>query len=99
MNEIYYYTGKTAGININNREIKLIHINKKYANKNNKLLELILSSAYYLGKENFTLETIHKIEAKLTKSALTELHEYIPVMPQWLATLYFEYYNGGTIVE
>lgn len=93
MNEIYYYTGKNTVIKVNNQDIQLVHINRKYANKSNHTLELILSAAYYLGKENFTLKTLYKIETKLTIKALFELHKYLPVMPTWISDLFFEYYK------
>ncbi len=93
MSEMYYFTGKNTIIHVNNQEVKLVHLNKKYANKKSYILELVLSAAYYLGQENFTLETIYKIEAKLTKNALSELHQYLPTMPQWVSNLFFSYYK------
>lgn len=94
MNEIYYYTGSNTTLHVNQQNIKLVHINRKYANKNNPVLELILSAAYYLGKENFTIHTLYTIEKKLTKEALLELHQYLSVMPAWVSHLFFEYYQG-----
>ena len=94
MSESYYYTGKNITIKVNNQEIKLVHINKKYTNKSNHILELILSAAYYLGKENFTLDTLYKIEAKVTREVLFQLRQYMPAMPQLVSNLFFEYYKG-----
>jgi len=93
MQEIYYYTGKNTNIIVNNKEIKLIHINKKYVNKSNVVLELVLSAAYFLGKGNFTINTLHTIERKISKQPLLELSQYMPQMPQWLSCIFFEYYK------
>lgn len=93
MNEIYYYTGSNTVIHVNQQNIKLVHINKKYANKSNPILELILSAAYYLGKEHFTISALYKIEKKLTKPALLALRQYLPIMPTWVSHLFFEYYQ------
>ena len=94
MQEIYYYTGKDSHIIVNNKEIKLVHINKKYVNKSNVVLELVLSAAYFLGKGNFTINTLYTVERKLSKQSLLELSQYMPQMPQWLSSIFFEYYKA-----
>ncbi|MBI5447835.1 MAG: hypothetical protein HY939_03800 [Gammaproteobacteria bacterium] len=83
--EVYYTTGYSRKIKLENTEIILKHISHRKLVKPGTVVGLVISALWYMGKNHVSTETINKIKSQLSSEQFNEVIKNINKMPAWMA--------------
>lgn len=99
MKSIYYTTGSTRRIKIENHEIVLTHISAKKIVMPGTMVGLAISALWYLGKNHVNNSIIEKIKKKMTQKQFSELLNQTIKMPAWMADFFYQYKQEKTYAK
>lgn len=88
---VFYTTGRTRTINVSNRKISLVHINKKKIIPQNALINMVMLALNYLGEKNVSYKVLDKIKIKIGNDEFTNLKSQVKYMPLWMADVFYHY--------
>lgn len=91
MQLIFYTSGNTRTLKINNRAIKLKHVNPSRLIAAGTTPGLVISALSYLGRNNVTTQTIEIIKRCISAKEFKNTLKLINQMPAWMSDIFYHY--------
>lgn len=91
MQLIFYTSGNTRALKINNRTVKLKHVNPSRLIAAGTTSGLVISALSYLGRDNVSTQTIERIKHCISAKEFKHTLGLTKQMPAWMSDIFYHY--------
>jgi hypothetical protein len=93
MKAIFYTSGHTRCLRIGKRVVYLQHVSPRQLLAAGTTAGLVMAALHFIGKSHASNQTVETIKKQLSPQAFQEILQLLPLMPIWMAELFYPYQN------